>query len=311
MRLSALVLTRLHAHRAACSPQVEVNGPDASPVYNFLKASAKEHNDIEWNFAKFLCGCARNSTACTRFNASSACYRMAHPVCLLRYGSWAASGARGRTYCVMPRACVCMCSCAQAGRRGVEALPAASAAQRHRQGRGGAVIPQRAAHSSLVCAFSPSHARIIFFCSACAIVPALRVVSAPHLPSMFGISGLQCAAAAAAAAQRTVRPSPCPAHADHPKRPRQFRHLQSHQKFLRLSGSLRRSASRLRRARRREKAHTAHAGGRGAAERQPRCAQPRAPRSPAQARVGAVARRAAEPGRNERRRRAGAGLRRV
>jgi glutathione peroxidase-family protein len=38
--------------------QVDVNGPEASPVYNFLKASAQEPNDVEWNFGKFLVGCA-------------------------------------------------------------------------------------------------------------------------------------------------------------------------------------------------------------------------------------------------------------
>ena len=39
--------------------QVDVNGPNASPVFNFLKASAGDASDIEWNFAKFLVGVRR------------------------------------------------------------------------------------------------------------------------------------------------------------------------------------------------------------------------------------------------------------
>ena len=31
-----------------------MNGPGASPVYSFLKASAGDTSDVEWNFGKFL-----------------------------------------------------------------------------------------------------------------------------------------------------------------------------------------------------------------------------------------------------------------
>ena len=34
--------------------KVEVNGPAASPVYNFVKASSGDVSDVEWNFGKFL-----------------------------------------------------------------------------------------------------------------------------------------------------------------------------------------------------------------------------------------------------------------
>jgi glutathione peroxidase len=36
--------------------KVEVNGRNASPIYQFLKAEAPEgeQGDIEWNFTKFL-----------------------------------------------------------------------------------------------------------------------------------------------------------------------------------------------------------------------------------------------------------------
>ena len=44
----------------ALMAKCDVNGPDASSVYNFLKASAARHGesdaDIEWNFVKFLVG---------------------------------------------------------------------------------------------------------------------------------------------------------------------------------------------------------------------------------------------------------------
>ncbi len=33
-----------------------MNGPAASPVYTFLKASAGQPADVEWNFGKFLVG---------------------------------------------------------------------------------------------------------------------------------------------------------------------------------------------------------------------------------------------------------------
>lgn len=36
--------------------QVDVNGPNAAPIYKYLKSSksGQEGEDIEWNFAKFL-----------------------------------------------------------------------------------------------------------------------------------------------------------------------------------------------------------------------------------------------------------------
>lgn len=38
--------------------KIEVNGPDADPLYKWLKASTpgSENRDVEWNFAKFLVG---------------------------------------------------------------------------------------------------------------------------------------------------------------------------------------------------------------------------------------------------------------
>ena len=44
--------------------QVDVNGPNASPVFNFLKASAGDASDIEWNFVKFLVGVRRTERGC-------------------------------------------------------------------------------------------------------------------------------------------------------------------------------------------------------------------------------------------------------
>ena len=43
---------------SACVAQVDVNGPNASPVFKFLKentpADMGGSADIEWNFAKFV-----------------------------------------------------------------------------------------------------------------------------------------------------------------------------------------------------------------------------------------------------------------
>ncbi len=36
--------------------KIEVNGPNAHPVYKWLKRAAAEKGEIEWNFAKFLVG---------------------------------------------------------------------------------------------------------------------------------------------------------------------------------------------------------------------------------------------------------------
>jgi glutathione peroxidase len=36
--------------------KIDVNGPNAHPLYGWLKASTADKGEIEWNFAKFLVG---------------------------------------------------------------------------------------------------------------------------------------------------------------------------------------------------------------------------------------------------------------
>lgn len=52
--------------------KIEVNGPDAHPLYQFLKkeqAGEGESSDIEWNFAKFLVD--RDGRVVKRFHAKT------------------------------------------------------------------------------------------------------------------------------------------------------------------------------------------------------------------------------------------------
>ena len=36
--------------------KIDVNGDDQSPLYDFLKTTAKDHSNIGWNFEKFIVG---------------------------------------------------------------------------------------------------------------------------------------------------------------------------------------------------------------------------------------------------------------
>ncbi|KAL3160400.1 hypothetical protein ABBQ32_010724 [Trebouxia sp. C0010 RCD-2024] len=49
--------------------KVDVNGPKASPVYNFLKAASGDESPIPWNFAKFLV--KKDGTVFARYGPTS------------------------------------------------------------------------------------------------------------------------------------------------------------------------------------------------------------------------------------------------
>jgi glutathione peroxidase len=50
--------------------KIEVNGPNASPVYDFLKKGSGDPSDIPWNFEKFLV--AKDGTVAGRYTRSRA-----------------------------------------------------------------------------------------------------------------------------------------------------------------------------------------------------------------------------------------------
>ena len=46
--------------------KIDVKGENQHPLYKWLVASAERHDDVEWNFAKFLIG--RNGKVVGRFS---------------------------------------------------------------------------------------------------------------------------------------------------------------------------------------------------------------------------------------------------